>query len=515
MQLRRSLGMWNNNMDDSWQWYFSSSDQRLYCNDANACWTMWAKIPTRTRTNSFRLLGPAGLLPADLLRATGYSRADRRYVHDISVPRTLIIPDILPQSVDQAILAAPLNQRWAVLNTIIHEEESFKEALVAGRIRAVCDGSQKEDSGTAAYRLESMDDQDNIFIEGALKVPGVVLPGDSHRCELCGEAAIIILTILFQETYNLTSGDIHIRCDNEASLRIFDANYVFDPQQKDYDLLYSLQKLIIKCPITFHGGHVKGHQDNILYADLDRWSQMNVMMDSLAKAYWNFLASHPESSPPAFIEKFDNEGWAVRRHGVKLSQLHKNSFYDEIHQTRAVKWWVDHGRVPLIVQQDIPWDFIGDAMASLPAHRRRWVTKQFSGNCGIGQTLEKWGYQLDSDCPRCGEIETIAHVTQCPDPSAQTQWIKSLTKLSNWMTLRHTSPDISEAIMHNLNAWRANSEPVPYDGTWPGLRQTVIHQSLIGWQGFTEGLLSRKWADCQQLYYQWLNVGTRVKDGLP
>ena len=144
-------------------------------------------------------------------------------------------------------------------------------------------------------------------------------------------------------------------------------------------------------------------------------------------------------------------------------------------------------------------------MKNIPAHRKRWATKQFSGNCGIGETMEKWGYQEDSDCPLCGQVETVAHVLQCQDGRAKVQWEKSITKLEQWLIKKDTLPELTDIIMLRITKWRNTSPYYEYTGAWPGLQHALSQQHIIGWQCFLEGLLSPQWEDCQDLYYKWLN----------
>ena len=204
--------------------------------------------------------------------------------------------------------------------------------------------------------------------------------------------------------------------------------------------------------------------------------------------------------------KFYLEGWSIRQKGIKLPHLKKNTFYDSIHGPRAITYWVNHNRFPQVVQHDIPWDMVGEGMTRLPVHRRRWATKLFSENCGIGVTMEKWGFHIDSDCPMCGEEETGAHLLQCQSSPATDRWELSLQNLKLWMEKENTLPDIIEVILGYMNNWRTGETTYEYDGTWPGIDAAITHQSVIGWQCFIEGLISPQWSACQLMYYQWLLI---------
>ena len=60
---------------------------------------------------------------------------------------------------------------------------SVAEAMRAGTLRAVGDGSLKGSYGTSAFALEAPGQIHNR-IQGVNVVPGPLAEGDSHRCEL-------------------------------------------------------------------------------------------------------------------------------------------------------------------------------------------------------------------------------------------------------------------------------------------------------------------------------------------
>ncbi len=82
-------------------------------------------------------------------------------------------------------------------------------------------------------------------------------------------------------------------------------------------------------------------------------------------------------------------------------------------------------------------------------------------NCGVGETLVKWGIQIDLECRRCGAPETTTHVLQCQADGAKEQWMTSTDKLWKWMRKLTTLPGLQDVIITNLSHWRED-RPVHY-----------------------------------------------------
>jgi hypothetical protein len=80
-----------------------------------------------------------------------------------------------------------------------------------------------------------------------------------------------------------------------APLYLFYPNHVLvmerlSPARPDYDLLTDIRAKVLGLPIKVHWKWIKGHQDDGPSHDpLDEWARANIYMDSMAKAYWNYL----------------------------------------------------------------------------------------------------------------------------------------------------------------------------------------------------------------------------------
>jgi hypothetical protein len=90
-----------------------------------------------------------------------------------------------------------------------------------------------------------------------------------------------------------------------------------------------------RSPIQWIFRHVKGHQDDIRDAILDRWALLNIEMDSLTKLHW--LEKSGQRQP--LNSTITGEYWPVFIRGRKLHSNLRNTLYEEIYREKmAVRW---------------------------------------------------------------------------------------------------------------------------------------------------------------------------------
>jgi hypothetical protein len=107
--------------------------------------------------------------------------------------------------------------------------------------------------------------------------------------------------------------------------------------------------------------------------------------------------------------------------------------------------------------------------------------------------------------------EDIPHLLTCPSSKAQQAYLAGLEKLSTWMQKSSTDPIIHHYIISILSLRRsqpsATTLPYPCKSSTPQHHDAFIAQESIGWNQFSEGLISLKWATLQHQYYK--KVGSR------
>jgi hypothetical protein len=148
---------------------------------------------------------------------------------------------------------------------------------------AVSDGGLKFVLGTAAYVIEGEDKKGRI--RGVNKVPGPIKEGDSHRGEVLGVYAVILVVKEIGEMHQINGGSITICCDNTTALNIFDPDYLTDPKHSNLVLVGASWALKNAVPIIWNMEHIKDHQDRVtLFHALSRKDRLNVAMEKTATA---------------------------------------------------------------------------------------------------------------------------------------------------------------------------------------------------------------------------------------
>ena len=72
-------------------------------------------------------------------------------------------------------------------------------------------------------------------------------------------------------------------------------------------------------------------------------------------------------------------------------------------------------------------------------------------------------------------------------------------KQRTWMTKKNGAPELIEAIISHLDAWR-NNYPAPSQSTLPHLSTAVTIQTNLGWKGFLHGFTAVQWELAQHNY---------------
>jgi hypothetical protein len=95
----------------------------------------------------------------------------------------------------------------------------------------------------------------------------------------------------FVKHHKATTGQIIMACDCQSTLHtIFDHNYDH-PNEAHYDTIHACRTQRASSPLKCIAKHVSGHQDDHqAYDQLDRWEQINVDMDLLAKQHWTTIS---------------------------------------------------------------------------------------------------------------------------------------------------------------------------------------------------------------------------------
>lgn len=108
----------------------------------------------------------------------------------------------------------------------------------------------------------------------------------AYRSELAGMLACITILHSLASQHNL-SPNLTLQCDCETALnRTFILSASASLSDKSHDLISLRHQQLRARPIQWTYSHIKGHQnDTTLFQDLTRPSQLNVIVDQMAKQF--------------------------------------------------------------------------------------------------------------------------------------------------------------------------------------------------------------------------------------
>jgi hypothetical protein len=395
---------------------------------------------------------------------------------------------------------SPADIKWAVQRFATQDEgQNVATAIRSGHAIAVCDGSYKDSFGTAAFVLEGATSANRVVAVHI--VPGAPEEQSSFRSELSGILGVVYMVQLICTTYQITSGSICLGCDGEQALtQALDETKSgrVEVKRSDYDILSAIRAALKWSPLTWTFRHVRGHQDDDGTCVLDRWAQLNVEMDLLAKAY-RIDQSERHSAPTYLLA---DEYWVFRINGKKISSYLDECIRDHVLGGAQKDRWARKGKLTPSSVPFVNWTACGQAMESLKIGRRHWVAKQVSGHTGVGIKMKQWNFRETDACPRCGASEDTTHVITCPHPDAR--WLRSqhIFRLRQWLTDTDTDPALQHILLTRLMSLSLGTPSTPLTTTSSLLHTALDEQDAIGWTNFMHGWLTSKWATIQTEHYQ-------------
>jgi exonuclease III len=495
-RLAQPLGAWTADRDTAWEWWHSASEDCCF-QRTNHTWIQWNRAPVIYHRPHFRVSSTIVIdLPPDARRATTSGSNIRRTLWNTGTALPVHPDPPQPLSLETMVQQLDESEKWAI--DFLETPEGtliMAEIIRAGKCVGVTDASYKNGCGTAAFILVGLDD-DHGAIRAVNQVPGPITDGNSYRCEITGIYGILLLIRLICLLHDITEGSVHLRCDNLATIRLFDPWFIPNPSQDSFDLVNAIWHMIRASPLTWTAEWVEGHQDDT-GQPLDRFASLNCEMDRLAKKHRGNVEHAAYIAPQISIA---HEGWSIWCNGEKLHSPHRTILYDRIYAPKIKKYWTSSHelqptpRIPPAAFHHVDWNSTEALMRILPLGKQIWCMKHGSENCGVGITLQFWKKQADNGCPCCGAPEDTTHVLRCTAHEASTTWAASIATLTEYLDLNDAPPEMSEAILSRLAQWRSNI-PFTDKPTWSLTLCLALHQQdEIGWKNFMEGLPAKLWS---------------------
>ena len=166
---------------------------------------------------------------------------------------------------------------------------------------------------------------------------------------------------------------------------------------KHSDILSAASVISSNLSSTLIPTHVKGHQDSETpFENLDRKSQVNVLMDDLAKKELKRLEEmeeirqwepHPDSFPQITIN------------GKTIHDRVTEKTYEEIASDKLIKYWISKGRLENKDKDKIDWGSNKKDMQLSPLHKRIFMSKWASNFSPTGKNMKRWRLRPHGNCP--------------------------------------------------------------------------------------------------------------------
>ena len=510
--LRSPLGRWSDS-PDRWNWLFSPTTGFLFHREGPS-WKSFTRKATFAYSRQFDPTTYSwwkGDLPLDVQRTTVQWVGTSVLVTGQGMPvgqQPSNQPSLL-RAWQQAYDQSTDFYGWVPDDIeILGSEEELVDALLAGRLRVISDGSYKDQVGSASTLITTKNGSAKIIVK--CQTPGLPQNQSAYRSELIGLLCGIMTVdwLLQQWAPQLPAKQkprVRIACDGLSALQNTFHDYLVVPTQKQFDLVSALRNAVHNSAAKWRPMHVYGHLDkSIPHHLLTWWEKRNIDVDEWAVAYRKLLFREGDIIAPN--PRFFSEPAAIFIGDVKQARLDPILIQELVSLPALRDRWRRTNQISAAAEAEIDWKLLGRAMHSLQAGIQRWTTKHTVGMCGVGKFMELWGKEDTAACPICGEFEDHLHVPRCPSSLASLEWEHRVDELSAWMYVQRTSPYISQAILSLLREVRS-APPLDLHCFPHWMHSAIRSQRLIGPQGLLEGRLSTQWTSIQAEYFQ--EIGSR------
>ena len=503
--LTPQLHCWTVPVGKDQQWFYIPDSQRLFQKINNHRYRIWKRSSRAGNIGKYPQFEPftnTMTIPNNSVRSTVEKIGNRKvrltgwYMEDKQVQIDMRKQTICNNFLDDIDC---INR---------HNLEKIGQSIEEGSLKIVSDGSYLESYkvGTAAWILET---PEGISTSGRMIIPGHKQSQGSYRSELGGIYGSLAHVDLICKHLQIDNGKITLGCDGLGAVKIIEREFeVTKCNMGQFDVIRSINRLRKKTTIRSSLRHVKGHQDdNINYYQLDRWAQINVLVDTMAKQKLsetiedNTYQQHRTNHFPLDLcsISFCSENKMPR--DLIQSNLTK-AIKTAAGRKRVRRHWRKKGKFNNNNEHNIDWTIVHRSHLALDKNKKKWLSKWMTGFCGVGKMMKIYGLQQHTKCPKCQQPnETTTHVMQCQSYGTHCLWSKLMRSFATWIEKNKGPETLAQAIIDNLTAWRQQSPfpPLPDDRN---IRAAVLEQDDIGWRSFLDGFISTKWKIVIERHFQ-------------
>lgn len=471
--LRSGLGSWFTSV--RWKSATNFLEDELYLRQALG-WTRHKLVDGRSRRKRYSLLGVA----VDDLPSTGYLFAVVEQCSNGFV-----------SSGSRSIVDVPTGEVHGP--DLYCEPFSIDEVTVGDDSWTICsDGSYKDGRGTASWIA--------VSLNGA-KGEDMVVPDGRHsafRSELCG----ILGGLRFLTSLPNPPHRVRIVCDGKSALEVSFSVYPLFPDSPQLDILRCIRACRVALGmkgVDLVPVHIKGHaDDHIPEESLSLDQRLNIWMDGRAKQFWSKMA---EAGWPNVAVQRLPASCSVKWGGQHIAA---RELPEAINSHALKDYWTRSTGARH--QSHIDWKVLALASRALRRGKGVFVTKFFSGFCGVNRWRKRWGLTQSASCDRCGwEDESTSHLWHCPAEDARSVRERSVDQMLNWLACQGGNVQFCRALQ-SLIGGITDSRFIALDSVPEIFRDAVAAQQIIGWDKFLMGCWSVQWENSLRAEYSRLRV---------
>jgi len=385
------------------------------------------------------------------------------------------------------------------------------EKIVSGDVLIATDGSNWNDEGAQAWGVANKEGR--FLLKGRGRVPCAKSDASSLRPELHALlAATTYVNAVYQDICNgnkkkskrisVFTDSANAITDMKSSLYATTKNVL----ENNIDMKLELKQVLRTSLVPFNLIHVRAHQDEVKpYEELSIAEKMNCEIDKYAgQVYETSTQTHLEWVPffktqvCSLTLPFSRPTSNVQEQLTSFTNGHKAE------KQLSTFWNVDEKWMC-----NIEWKGFRTALRRHKGETSGAMSKLVHKQWATMYMMKRNGMSATSKCPLCEEpVESWEHVLKCGCSVMRLTRSMQLQSLKRALGKKHTHPVLQQRIMAAILQWTQDFEVSmpPRDYHHDDINAAFRDQRILGIENMFCGIISHKFGDIQQSYYDQLQL---------
>jgi len=399
------------------------------------------------------------------------------------------------------------DKMWGEINYLVPQEELILQ-MNNKSIMVATDGSNWNDEGAHAWGVA--DAKGKFLVKGRGRVPCAKSDASSLRPELHALLAVTsYLSALKEELGDDRKVTIPMYTDSQNAITDMESNLYATTRnvlENNIDIKLELKQILRMSPIQFKLNHVKAHQDDVKpYDELTIEEKMNCDIDAYAgQVYAASKESHEDVVPFLQAQKcslrlpFTRPTSNICEQLVSFANGHKSE--DQL----ATYWNIDKNWLC-----NMEWKGFRTALRRYKGEHNGATSKLVHKQWATMAMMKRNGFGSTDICPMCeNERETWDHVFRCKCALTKMNRHVQIQILRQTLIKKRTHPILQQRILAAIQQWCQGYEVrLPKgDSRYPEINEAFRDQIHLGIGNMLCGVISHKFGEVQQRYYDELEV---------